>query len=296
MLRRHRKISAAIAVAGTLLGLAAAGPATIASAAPSWQTHVCRGTPKSPGVLVGTYWNVLVRGLCEVSHGPAFVQHNVTVAPNGALIAAFGRWHSSLTVGHDVRIGPGASAILGCEPAHFACLDDPHHKRPTLASHDRIGEDLLAWHALGVVVHNSWFGHSIVDVGGGGGVTCKPTGLFAAFKSPAYSDYEDNWIGGSIWLKRIHSCWLGMLRNWVGWSATVSSNKMADPDAMEVLTNVVRKDLTCWANRPAVQFGDSHGKPNRVGVHATYQCGFHVLKPNPAGQHKHYSHISVHLY
>jgi hypothetical protein len=296
MLRRHRKLSAAIAVTGTLLSMLAFGPATIASASPAWTTHVCRGTPRSPGRLAGVYWDVVVRGVCVVNHGPAFVQHDLIVAHNGALIAAFGRWHSRLSVGHDIFVNSGGTAILGCEAAHFACLDDPHPKRPSLRSHDTVGGDLLARGALGIVVHNSWFGHNIVDVGGGGGVSCKPMGVFTVFKSPAYTDYEDNWVGGSIWVQRIHSCWLGALRNWIGWSATVSSNKMADPDAMEVLTNVVRKDLTCWRNTPAVQYGDSHGMPNRVGLHAFFQCGFHVLKPNPAGQHRHFEHISVHLH
>jgi hypothetical protein len=144
-------------------------------------------------------------------------------------------------------------------------------------------------------VHNSWFGRNIVQLGGGGGLTCKPQGVFKHFHSPVYSDYEDSWIGGSLVVKHLHSCWLGVIRNWIGHSAVVSHNKMKDPDANEVVTNVVHQNLICFGNRPKVQFGDSHGKPNRVGGHALGECSFRRLVPNPAGQHHHFSHISVRL-
>jgi hypothetical protein len=35
-------------------------------------------------------------------------------------------------------------------------------------------------------------------VGGGGGVTCDPSGIFLAFQSPVFSDYEDSTVGGSL--------------------------------------------------------------------------------------------------
>src|SRR6266568_3600448 len=79
-------------------------------------------------------------------------------------------------------------------------------------------------------------------------------------------------------------------------SSAVSRNKMKDPDEMEVVTNIVRQDLTCWRNSPKVQFGDSHGHPNRVGLHAFFECGFHRIIPNPSGQHVHFAHVSVHLH
>jgi hypothetical protein len=174
-------------------------------------------------------------------------------------------------------------------------VDDAHPGHPTLSSHDVVRGSLIAIHALGVVVHNAAIGHDVVELTGGGGVTCKPTGIFVKFGSPVYSDYEDNWIGGSVWVKSLRSCWFGAIRNWVGGSMTVSKNRMADPDAMEVTSNVVLHDLTCFRNRHRVQFGDGHGIPNRVGLHAFFECGFHVILPNPAHQHNHFSHISLHL-
>ncbi len=296
MLGRNKSLAAAVATAVTLLGLLMVGPATSAGAATTWRTHVCHGTFRRPGILTGLNFDVIVRGLCLVNAGPVQVAHDVIVTRGSSLIADFGRHHSRISVGDDIFVHKGGTLVLGCEPVHFNCADDPHPKHPTLSSHDTVGGSLVATDALGVVVHDSWFGHDIVQLGGGGGLTCKPHGAFALVKSPVYSDYEDSWIGGSLWVKHLRSCWLGVIRDWVGGSATVSSNKMKDPDAMEVVTNTVLRDLTCWRNSPKVQFGDSHGLPNRVGLHAFFECSFHRLVPNPAGQHRHFEHISVHLH
>ena len=295
MLGRYKGLAALIATSGTALGLLAISPATSADAASHWKTHVCHGTNTHPGELTGLNWDVIVRGLCLLNSGPVAVAHNVIITRNSALIAVYGRHNSRLSVSGDILVHRGGTLLLGCEPRYFTCLDDPRPKHPTLASHDTVGGSLIASDALGVVVHNSWFGHDIVEVGGGGGLNCKPAGPFAHAHSPVYSDYEDNWIGGSLWVKHLTSCWLGVIRNWIGGSATVSRNAMADPDAMEVVTNVVLRDLTCYRNRPKAQFGDSHGKPNRVGLHAFFQCGFHRLVANPRGSH-HFEHISVHLH
>ena len=296
MLRRKKSLAAAAATAVTMLGMLAVGPATSAGASTTWKTHVCHGTAKRPGVLTGLNLNVIVRGLCLVNAGPVAVAHDVIITRGSALIAAFGGHDSHISVAGDIIVHRAGTLLLGCEPVHFNCLDEPHPKHPSLASHDTVAGSLVAVGALGVVVHNTWFGHNVINLGGGPGLTCKPLGPFAQAHSPAYTDFEDNWIGGSLWVKHVTSCWLGVIRNWVGGSATVSGNKMKDPDAMEVVTNTVLRDLTCWRNSPKAQFGDSHGLPNRVGLHAFFECGFHRLVPNPAGQHKHFEHISVHLH
>jgi len=302
MLHRHRGIASLVSISGLLVSLLALVPATTASAAPAWHTRVCWGTAKRPGTLAGAYWDAIVHGVCAVDRGPVLIQHDLIITRNSAVVAVFGRRHSHLWVGDNILVGRGGSLIMGCETKvnHgnpiFPCADDRHPGHPTLYSHEVVVGSLIAYRALGVVVHNSWIGHDIVEIGGGGGVSCKPAGIFIRFASPVYSDYEDNWVGGSMWVKDLRSCWFGAIRNWVGGSITVSKNRMADPDAMEVTTNVVRHDLTCWRNVPAVQFGDGHGYPNQVGLHAYFECGFHVVLPNPAHQHKHYSHISVPLH
>ena len=272
-----------VAATGLLAGAGIAG-----AAAAGTPRFTCSGTIKQPGVLSGTYSDVVVRGLCVVNSGAAYVQRDLVVAPGAALLAAYARdrttrgGSSNLTVGGDLTVLRGGTLILGCEAAHFACIDDPNQKNPTLDSSSSVGGDLVAYHALGIVVHASTIGGNVVERGGGGGVSCASTGIFAAFKSPVYSDYEDNWVGGDLTVAGLRSCWFGALRNNLRGNALVAANKLADPDAMEVVSNTVRRNLSCLRNSPAVQYGDSGGTPNVVRRWATGQCGFNVLQPNPA--------------
>jgi hypothetical protein len=272
-------------------GLLGAGAASAAPAGHHGGAFTCSGTPKSPGVLAGRHSSVVVRGTCVVNSGPASVRRDVVVTPGSVLLAAYGRHASNLTVGGNLVVRFGSTLILGCEAAHFACIDDPHQKHPTLNSSSSVGGSLIALRALGVVVHSSSIGGSVVERGGGGGLSCTPAGVFRQFKSPVYSDYEDNWIGRSLVITHLRSCWLGALRNHVH-SVLVKGNRMADPDANEVLSNLVSGSIACFRNVPAIQFGDSHGVSNRVGGFAFGQCGFRVLKPNPA-PHGPLMHISV---
>lgn len=292
-----RRLSCLIAI-GTLAVLAVAVVPASATSGP----RVCSGTFASPGVLAGTYWsNVVVRGACAVNGGPARIQGDLIVSRNSALIAAFGMndikgsGTSSLKVTGSVRVGRDAVAILGCEPEAFACFDDPHPNHPTLSSSDSILRNLSVMDALGAIVHNSTIKGWVKESGGGGGVTCTPTpgSAFEAFGSPDYSDFEDNTVGRSLLVTDVQSCWFGALRNLVRGNAVVSRNVTADPDAMEITTNVVRGNLSCYRNNPAVQFGDSGGKPNVVYGWAAGQCGFRVRKPDPAPNGP-LTHISVH--
>jgi hypothetical protein len=282
-MRVHRRLSmllASVLVIGTAGLLAGAGTASASQAGPG--RFACAGTPRSPGILVGTYSSVVVRGVCEVSAGAAQVEGSLVVSPHGALVAAFARHDSNLTVGGSLTVLRGATLILGCEAAHFACVDDPNQKDPTYSSSSSVSGNLIARNALGVVVHASTIGASVLQAGGGGGRNCTPSGIFAAFKSPVYSDYEDNFIGGSLSVTGLRSCWFGALRDNVRGSALVAGNKMADPDAMEVVSNRIRRDIGCFSNSPAAQYGDSGGTPNVVRRQAYGQCGFNVLQPNPA--------------
>ena len=288
--RRSLSLVIAGALAAVLLAVVPAG-----AAAATTDPSVCSGTFASPGVLSGTHWSdVVVRGACAVDDGRAVVHGNVIVTPGSALVAAFGMHDSRLEVTGSVRVGRNAVAVLGCEPEAFACIDDPHQNHPTLASSDTIGRNLNVKDALGVIVHHSTIDGFAKEIGGGGGITCTPTpgSAFEAFGSPDYTDFEDNWIGRSLMVKGVESCWLGALRNDVQRNTHIAQNTMADPDAMEIATNVVHGDLTCYGNSPAVQFGDSAGEPNVVYGWAGGQCGFKVRRPDPA-PHGPLRHISV---
>jgi hypothetical protein len=263
-------------------------PAVAASASGAVTNKTCSGTPTSPGVLTGTYpGNVIVKGFCEVNAGQAVVAGNLTIAPGGGVVAAFAlndKTHngfSSLTVKKNVTVGRAATLILGCEPNFFTCVDDTG-KVPSLQSRGTIGGSLLASQPLGILLHNSSVAGLVTENGGGGGLSCTPKGIFKLFKSPVYSDYEDNIFGDSVSVTQVHSCWLGLLRNTVIGTLTFSSNKMADPDANEVLHNYVNRSLTCQANTPAVQYGDSGSAPNAVKGPASGECSFSRLVPNPS--------------
>ncbi|MGO9500518.1 MAG: hypothetical protein ACLPUO_02780 [Streptosporangiaceae bacterium] len=294
-------------VLGVLTGGLAVASASVARTGASVSSHTCSGTAKAPGTLAGTYSQVVVSGVCAVNGGRARVRHNLVIASGGALLAVFGlndhtrHGRSSLIVGGNLIVQPGASLAMGCDrqydhafghtSANFACADDPHPNRPTLWSHDTVGGSLIARHPLGVVVHNSSIRGNVTETGGGGGLNCKPAGVFKVFKSPAYSDYEHTGIGGSMTVTGLRSCWFGSIYDHVHGSLTISGNIMADPDAMEVVTNTIRRNFACRGNRPAIQFGDSDGDSNRVGRRATGQCGFGVILPSPPPQ----AHIHVHV-
>ncbi len=279
--RRLVSMAAAMAALAVPVGLAASPG--VASATPAATT--CTGTPGSPGTLAGgTYASVTVTGVCQADAGQVVVTGDLSVAPGAALVAAFahnasGPGTSGVTVDGNVTVGSGATMLLGCLPNYFPCIDDPGG---TLSSADTIKGSLDATDAFGVVVHNTTVGGDVVQTGGGGGLSCNPTGIFAAFNSPVYSDYEDNTIGGNIRLTGLTSCWLGAIRDNVGGSATFADNKMADPDASENLSNHIAGNLLCSGNSPVVQYGDSGDAANVVGGFATGECAFAVRQPDPA--------------
>jgi hypothetical protein len=307
-----RNLSCLLGMSGLVLGVLAAGQATAGASAgrpgASGSTFICSGTAKSPGTLAGTHSNVTVRGVCEVNAGPALVRHNLVITRGGALAAIFGlndrtgKGHSRLTVGGNLIVKPGATLVMGCDrqydvafghrSANFACADDPHPNKPTLFSHEVVDGSLIAHQPLGVVVHNSTIHGSVTESSGGGGVNCTPKGVFKLFGSPVYSDYEHMQIDGNLTVTGLRSCWFGAIYLQVRGSLIASGNKMADPDAMEVVTNTVRHNLICRRNHPAIQFGDSDGSPNRVGRRARGQCGFNVILPSPAPE-AHIHHVKV---
>ncbi|HEV3264292.1 MAG TPA: hypothetical protein VG014_02140 [Acidimicrobiales bacterium] len=274
-----------MATAGLAVPLAIGGNPATAANSPG---ILCSSNGANPGsVPAGTYFGlVVVSGACAINAGAVVVTGNVTVSPGATLLAAYannstGPGPSSLTVAGNIIAGPGSTVLLGCEAAHFACIDDPNQANPTLAAAETVG-GISASAALGILVHNTTISGDVIQSGGGGGVNCTPSGAFAQFMSPVYSDYEDDTIGGNISVTGLGSCWMGILRVQVGGSLTMSNNVMADPDANEVLTNGVAGNVICQGNSPANQYGDSAGLPNKVTGFAVGQCSFATLAPNPA--------------
>jgi hypothetical protein len=248
MLRRGVPLAA---TAGLALAIAGVG----AAAAPAAGPYVCSGTFKTPGVLKGTYADgAVVRGVCEVNAGKAHVIGTLLVTKGSALGAVFGAHHSSLTVTGNLVVGKGGVAFLGCKAnpdgKGAACLDDPNMKHPTLKSRTVVSGSIVENSPLGVIVHNSSIGGNLKETGGGGGLSCKPpkSGIFAAIKSPVFSDLEDSTVRGNVVVSGLKSCWTGLARDRIGGSLTINNNTMADPDAIEVLANHIAKNLSCAGN------------------------------------------------
>lgn len=300
---RHSKIPRALLGIGLLAGFGVAlavpvGATGSYSTVPATPPAICTGTDSAPGQLTGTYnSNVVISGVCWVNAGTATVIGDLTVSPGSSLNATFAlndqagyTGSSTLDVIGNINVEEGATLVAGCEPNYFPCSDDPVSDAGasgpgTLSSQDHVWGNIDGDQALGIIVHNSVILGNVDELGGGGGVTCNTptTGVFAALQSPAYSDYEDNWIGGGLDVAGLQTCWFGAERNNVQGSVADTSNVFADPGANEVIANVVHGGMFCTDNSPAVQFATSHGGPNQVFGVAQGECGFDALQPNPAG-------------
>lgn len=287
-----RKVGAILA-AGALTALVAPGLAP-AKGHGHKGPSVCSGTLQSPGVLTGVFKHgVVVKGACEVNSGPATVSGKLVLRRGSVLIAAFGQNDSSLTVKGNVLVGHGATFVLGCNTTSSPCIDDPNQNAPTLSSTGKVTGNLTASAPLGVLVHSTTIGGNVTQVGGGGGLSCTPptTGPFSVFMSPVFSTYEDASVHGNLEVKGIKSCWLGVNRVHVRGNLLVLKNKMADPDAIEILSDNVHKNLVCrqnghpsgmppgtqpvWDSVDTSPTGDLYprsAEPNTVQGHRIGQC------------------------
>ena len=280
----RRLFTSAAVVATVVAPVVVFGQTEVASAASAFTCSGGNAMMPTP-LPAGTYSSVMVSSgaFCGVDAGQVTVTGDVSVQSNAALIAAFAlnagapNTTSNLTVDGNVTVASGSALILGCENPFFPCLDNG-----ALSSSDTVQGSIMATGAAGVLVHNSTIGTDVVETGGGGGVSCTPSGVFAGIGQPPYSDYEDNTIAGNLRITGLQSCWTGALRNTIGGSLTFANNTFADPDSSEILTNPIAGNLLCSGNSPVVQYGDAHATPNTVAGFATGECAFGVTQPNPA--------------
>jgi hypothetical protein len=247
---RPRRLLLLFSAVGLGLVLLAASAGGAAADRPS----TCSGTFASPGVLAGTYTsNVTVEGACLVNGGPALVAGNLTVSPGAVLLAAFADNGSKLTVQGNLQVKHDATLILGCEPlSAYPCLDNS-----AISSQSSVSGNLSAQQPLGVVVHSSTINGNVQETGGGGGFTCANKGptvaghpvFGAAFGGlPVFSGYEDSTVHGNLSVIGLSSCWLGVARTHVSGNVNLINNQLADPDAIEILTNEISGNLLCQQN------------------------------------------------
>jgi len=284
-------VGAALVLGSLMIGVAQASATATANVSSS-NRQTCTGTLASPGLLSGTYsGDVTVTGYCVVDGGPTLVRGDLRLAAGSALNATYALndvSHSgttSLTVKGDITVASGATLAMGCEPNETPCTDDPAAGTGgTLTGQNEVSSDIIATGALAVIIHASYIKGDVRQTGGGGGLSCAPptSGVFSLLQSPVFSNYEDDTISGDLEVTGLKSCWFGALRNLVRGDFTYSNNTFGDPDASEVLDNAVSGDLSCSADSPAVQYGDSDSSPNRVSGDASGECSLSAEAPNPA--------------
>lgn len=211
----------------------------------------CTGGAVAPG----TYSSLTITGLCAVPSGVVTVLGNLVIEQNAGLDAHFDT--ATLTVQGNVHVEKNGILLLGCLSSGCS------------STNNRVDGNVVATGALALIFHHNTIGGNISVHRGGGGVSCAPTNLFPF---GVFSDFEDNHIGGNLVVTQLRSCWLGIIRDTIGGNVVVVHNVMADPDANEVVTNVIGGNLACFHNDPHAQSGDSHGAPNVVKGHKLGEC------------------------
>ena len=251
-----RRVPALFLGAAVLATATAATGVTPVSAAEA-HGYTCSGGTIAPG----TYESITVSGFCAIPSGAVHVENNLRLLPNSGLNATFDT--GTLTVGADVLVGRNAVLGMGCSK-----IDNP----PGACNppHDRIGGNLDADNARGVLVYTTHVHGKISIRGGSGAVGCSQT-LFP-HGPPVYSTLEDNFIEGSTTVIGYTGCWFGFIRNHVDATVRYDRNMLADPDASEIVTNVIGESLVCHNNSPAPHVGDSGGVPNKVEDSKVGQC------------------------
>ncbi len=257
-------------LAATLLVLATLipGPA-IASAA---SEYTCNGG----AIPAGTYTRLIVAGDCTIPSGTVVVHGGVTVLPGKALNASgmAGPNDTTLAGGNmkvwgGISVGKDGILLLGCSPSMTCVPKD---------SLSEVHGGIRANQALAVILHGNTIWGRVSIVGGGGGLSCAPNAALSAAVGipvaavPAYSTLENNTVYGGVTVSGLQSCWFGAIRNTVRGTVSVTNNKMADPDANEVVTNTIRGSLLCSGNDPKPQVGDSAGTMNKVTGSQLGQC------------------------
>ena len=211
----------------------------------------------------GLYPNLTLTGNNYVKAGTTLtVWGNLDLAP-GACLDAYST--GTVKVGSNLQVGKDAILGLGCAPE----VDFEAKPCGSTTTNDTIGGNLLALDPYTMYLTADTINGNLISVGGGPGPA-----PFVNFP------IKDMVIHGDALISGWNGGWFGFLRNTVSGNVVVTNNHASDPDANEVVTNTIRRNLLCYGNSPAVQFGDSGGSPNKVSGFAFGECGFNVILPD----------------
>ncbi len=209
----------------------------------------------------GNYSRVTVTGECQVAAGAVIrVVGNVYVADGAVLDAQSAP--STISVGGNVTGARGSTVGLGCQPpsatgnsAHECALD------PAGQSTITIHGNVTATKAVLVALNGITVKGNVTLIGGGG---------------PNYWSVKNNKVGHNITVGGQTVAWMGVMFNEVGGNVTLVHITVNDehPGApgVYVVSNTVRRNLSCWGLAPGVSGGFVPGAVNVVGGHALGQC------------------------
>ena len=232
--------------------VAGAGSSAVADAAVHHGKVNCHG-----GIAAGAYKSLRVSGACTlVQSGNVTVRGNVVVTSTGLFNAGT---PAKLVVGGDVVVQHHGATAIGCSP-DIGCA--------TLGA-DVVHGSIHGQGAAAVIVHGTAIGGDVTIRGGGQTMDCT---VLAPFGAPYYSVVEDSHVRGNLVIRGLHTCWLGVIRNHVGGTVRLIGNRFGDPDADEVVTNVIGGNLACFNNIAPPQVGDSTGQSNIVGGQKRGEC------------------------
>ena len=214
---------------------------------------ICSGgsLPANPSLInPGTYSSIKVTGLCLIPGGTVHVRGDISIEPGAALVtnhpgpppgqAGPPEDDALTTVGGDVRVGKGATLIMGCAPSS-GC---------SVTTKNRIEGSVRADRPLGLLIRGTTIEENYSIAGGGGqDYDCSPMGFFASMHSPVFTALEDTRVDGNVSVRGYQSCWLGITRTKVGGSMSIVDNALGDADAIEILSNTIDGSLSCRGNK-----------------------------------------------
>jgi hypothetical protein len=278
MKTRHLLRAAAIAASAGALAVGLVATTGTASADPT-AAPICGSTEATDGTaLSGSYHNLTISGIAYVPDlATLTVSGNLTLAPGSCLDAfSLGTVH----VGHNVKVGPGATLALGCAPGS----NGPPGIAPCFytVTDDTVGGNITANQPETMYLTAVTVGGNVVSNGGG-------------FSTPGLSFPVKNMnIRGNLILQGWQGgpgAWIGALRNEVGGNVVISKNVGYRPgennpnDSTEVVGNTVGGNLICHNNTPAALYGDAYDPtigngPNIVGHKAIGECANLTTPPS----------------
>jgi hypothetical protein len=268
MKQRIRILLGVAVITGLVVPAAAlASSGGTAAAAPSSKVpiaYTCTGGDFGSGI----YASITIAGACAVTpNATVTVIGNVNVDSDAVFDAQSAP--SKITVGGDITAASGSLLGLGCQP------NPPKHTtgHPCTVEKHR--------HSTIVVVGNvTTTDANTVLLNGitvGGNVTLLGGGDQAGNPWPL----KNNWIGGDLVVSGATPEWFGAILNKVDGSVILTNITVAAGVTIDIASNTVGRNLTCWGLAPAVSGGFT-GEVNVVGGQALGQCANLMDQSSPS--------------